>query len=139
MRVRLWMWRRAHSSDLRKTTSPAVLVGKKDFTDDGTRTHNLWLRRPTRYPLRYTGTFVREKIAEQLSIYKLVYTTLRPQSICHTGECDSRMYCTSTAVGTVYVSHHRLILKILIVFYGQNSVWKWIPWFYNVGYKGKIL
>ena len=38
----------------------------------------------------------------------------------------------------LYVSS-RLKLEIFIVFYGQNSVWKWIPWFYNVGYDGKIL
>ena len=38
----------------------------------------------------------------------------------------------------LYVSS-RLKVEFLIVFYGQNSVWKWIPWFYNVGYNGKIL
>ena len=34
----------------------------------------------------------------------------------------------------------RLKVKFFKVFYtyGQNSVWKWIPWFYNVGNNGKI-
>ena len=45
---------------------------------------------------------------------------------------------SSRLLVVLYVSS-RLKLEILIVFYGQNSVWKWIPWVYNVGYNGKIL
>ncbi len=45
-----------------KRSSPPIHTGCRDprllLTRDGTRTHNLWIRSPTRYPLRHSGGWV---------------------------------------------------------------------------------